>query len=66
MHRKEINHLIGKIQQKGLSLIALELYLKRGKAKVKLGLAKGLKLHDKREIIKKKDFNRESWLRENN
>lgn len=63
MHRKEISHLIGKIQQKGLSLIALELYLKRGKAKIKLGLARGLKLHDKREIIKKKDYNR-SQMRE--
>lgn len=59
MHRKEINRLIGKTQEKNLTLIPTKIYLKDGKAKVELGLGKGKKLHDKREIIKKRDLDRE-------
>jgi len=59
MHRKEIDKLIGKIQQKGLTLLPLSLYIKNGRAKVELGLARGKKLHDKRETIKKRDLDRE-------
>lgn len=63
LHRKEIDRLIGKIQQKNLTLIPLKIYLKNGRAKIELGLARGKKLHDKREAIKKRDLDRE--VREN-
>lgn len=59
MHRREIDRLIGKLREKGLSLIPLRLYFKDGRAKVELGLAKGKKLHDKRESIKDRDSKRE-------
>ena len=59
MHRKEIDHLIGKINEKNLTLIPTKIYLKDGKAKIELGLARGKKLHDKREVIKKRDLNRD-------
>jgi len=58
MHKSEINKLIGKTQQKGLTLIPLRLYLKNGRAKIELGLGRGKKLHDKRETIKKRDTER--------
>lgn len=58
-HREEINRLTGRINQKGLTLIPLRLYFKKGKAKIELGLAKGKKLHDKREVLKKKADERE-------
>lgn len=60
LHRTEINKLIGKTQQKGLTLIPLRLYLKHGRAKIELGLGHGKKLHDKRETIKKRDLARET------
>lgn len=59
MHRTEINKLIGKTQQKGLTLIPLKIYLKNGRAKIALGLGRGKKLYDKREDIKKKDLKRQ-------
>jgi SsrA-binding protein len=60
LHRKEINKLLGKTQQQGLTLIPLRIYFsKRGLAKVELGLAKGKKQHDRRESIKKRDASRE-------
>lgn len=59
LHRKEIDRLIGKIQQKNLTLVPLKIYLKNGRAKIELGLARGKKLHDKREAIKKRDLDRE-------
>lgn len=59
MHRSEISKLIGKTQQKNLTLIPLSVYIKRGKAKFELGLGRGKKLHDKRETIKKRDLDRE-------
>lgn len=59
MHRKEIDKLIGQTQQKGLTLLPLSLYIKKGRAKVELGLARGKKLHDKRETIKRRDLDRE-------
>jgi SsrA-binding protein len=59
LHRFEINRLIGYTQQKGLSLIPLNVYLKRGKVKVELALAKGKKLYDKREDVAKRDAKRE-------
>ena len=52
LHRKEINKLLGKTQQKGLTLIPLRIYFsERGQAKVELGLAKGKKQHDRRDSI---------------
>lgn len=59
LHKTEISKLIGKTQEKGLTLLLLSIYLKRGFAKVELGLGKGKKLHDKREVIKQRDIERE-------
>jgi SsrA-binding protein len=60
LHRKEINKLIGKTQQKGLTLIPLRIYFsKQGKAKVELALAKGKKQYDRRETIKAREAGRE-------
>ena len=59
LHRKQINRLYGKIREQGYSVIPLRLYFKNGLAKVEIGLAKGKKLYDKREDMKKKDSNRE-------
>lgn len=60
LHKKEITSLIGKTQEKGLSLIPLSLYITRGKAKLEVALAKGKKLYDRREEIKKRDLNRQT------
>jgi SsrA-binding protein len=60
LHRKEINKLIGKTQQKGLTLIPLRVYFsKQGRAKVELALAKGKKQYDRRESIKAREAGRE-------
>lgn len=60
LKKREILKLVGKIQEKGYSLIPLKMYFnERGLAKVVLGLAKGKKLYDKRESLKKKDTDRE-------
>jgi SsrA-binding protein len=58
-HRREIDRLIGKVSQRGLTLIPLRLYFKKGVAKVELGLAKGKKIYDHREEIKRKIVKRE-------
>jgi SsrA-binding protein len=59
LHRKEIRRLIGAVEREGLTLIPLELYFKKGKAKVALALGKGKKLHDKRETERQRDADRE-------
>lgn len=59
MHQREIDSLIGKKSQEGLTIVPIRLYLKRGKVKVEIGLAKGKKKHDKRQDIKEKDEKRE-------
>ncbi len=59
LHRKEIKKLIGKTQEKGLTLVPLKLYFKRGKVKVELAMARGKKLHDKRHTIAKRDADRD-------
>jgi SsrA-binding protein len=59
LHKTEIRRLIGKIQEKGFTLIPLRLYFSEGKAKVELGLAKGKKLYDKRETLKRKAVERD-------
>ena len=59
LHRREIRRLIGAVERQGLTLIPLELYFKKGVAKVALALAKGKKLHDKRDTEKERDAERE-------
>ena len=59
LHRKEINKLWGNLTQKGLTLIPLKIYFKKGKAKVEIGLAKGKRKYEKRESIKEKEAKRE-------
>ena len=59
LHKREIGRLIGAIEREGLTLIPLELYFKRGIAKVALALGKGKKAHDKCEDAKAKDADRE-------
>ena len=60
LHKAEIHKLLGKTQQKGLTLVPLRIYFtKRGYAKVELGLAKGKKLYDRRETIKSREAGRE-------
>ena len=60
LNKSEIRKLIGKIKEKGLTLIPLRLYFKNGKAKVEIALAKGKKVYDKREAIAKRDLQRNS------
>ena len=60
LHKKEINKLMGKIAEKGYTLVPLQVYFKDGRAKVEIGLAKGKKLYDKRQDIAKKDQRREA------
>lgn len=59
LHKKEIRKLIGKVEQEGLTLIPLKMYLKKGLVKLTIALGKGKKLHDKRESIKQRDDKRE-------
>jgi SsrA-binding protein len=59
LHRREINRLMGKVQEQGLTLIPLRLYLRRGLAKLELGLARGRKMHDKRRAIAEREIARE-------
>ncbi|MBP7734754.1 MAG: SsrA-binding protein SmpB [Spirochaetes bacterium] len=59
LHRHEIKRLIGKVQEKGFTLVPLKLYFKNGKVKVELGLARGKAKYDKRDSIKKREVDRE-------
>ena len=59
MKKRELKRLQGKIKEQGLTLIPVKLYSARGKVKVELALAKGTKLHDKRETLKRKTLDRE-------
>ncbi len=59
LHKKEIKKMIGSVERQGLTLIPLELYFKRGRAKVAIALGKGKQNHDKRADIKRKDDERE-------
>jgi len=59
LHKREINRLLGKTAQKGYTLIPLKVYFKNGRVKVEIGVARGKKLYDKREAIKKKEALRE-------
>lgn len=59
LRKREINYLIGKTQQKGLTLVPLKVYTVKGNIKLEFGIAKGKKSFDKRETIKKREANRE-------
>jgi len=59
LHKSEIKKLIGKVNERGFTIVPLKLYFKNSRIKVQIGLAKGKKLYDKRETIKKKDMDRE-------
>jgi len=59
LHRQEISRLAGKTQQKGLTLIPLQIYFEKGFAKVELGVGRGKKLYDKRQTIAERDARRE-------
>ncbi len=59
LHKHEIKKLVGKLQQRGLSLVPLSIYLKKGKIKIELAVGRGKRLVDKRESIKKRTIERE-------
>jgi SsrA-binding protein len=60
MHRREIDRLAAGVLREGLTIVPLRIYFNdRGRAKVEIALAKGKKIHDKRETIKQRDWNRE-------
>ena len=59
LNRKEINKLIGQVEQKGLTLVPLKMYLKGSKVKVVIGLGRGTKLHDKRDSLKRRQDERD-------
>ena len=59
LNRKEINKLIGRINQDGLTIIPIKMYFSKGKVKVQIAVAKGKKLYDKRQVKKTRDWNRE-------
>ena len=58
-HRSEIDRLVGLVERKGYTLVALSAYWSRGRAKLKLGIAKGKKAHDKRASVKDRDWKRD-------
>jgi SsrA-binding protein len=59
MHKDQIRRLIGKVEQKGHTLVPIQLYWKGGRAKVEIALAKGKATHDKRDVIKEREGKRE-------
>ncbi len=59
MHRRELRKLVGQVEQKGLTLVPLDLYFRRGIAKVTLALVRGKQLHDKRDDVRKRETQRE-------
>jgi SsrA-binding protein len=59
LHSEEISKLIGKVEQRGYTLVPLNFHYKNGRVKCEIGLAKGKKMHDKRETEKKRDWERE-------
>ena len=60
LHKAEINKMLGKVKEKGISIVPLKVYLKGSLMKIEIGLAKGKKLYDKRDDIAKKDQQREA------
>ena len=59
LHRKELNTLMGRVEQKGLTIVPLSLYWKRNRVKAEIALAQGKKLHDKRAVDKDRDWQRQ-------
>lgn len=59
LHRQEIRRLVGKIQERGLTVIPLRMYFKSGRAKVEIAVAKGKRLYDKREVKRRETVDRE-------
>jgi SsrA-binding protein len=59
LHAREITRLVGKISEKGLTVVPLKLYFKDGRVKIELGLARGRKLHDKRAALREREVRRE-------
>ena len=59
LHRREIQRLMGKVQEKGFTLVPTRLYLKGGRAKIEIALARGKRLYDKRQAIAKRDSDRQ-------
>jgi SsrA-binding protein len=59
LHKREILKLLGKVQQKGFTIIPLRVYFKNGRVKVEIALAKGKKLHDRREELRERDIRRQ-------
>jgi SsrA-binding protein len=59
LNKREINKLIGRINQEGLTIVPTKLYFVKGKVKIQIAVAKGKKLYDKRQVKKKRDWNRE-------
>ena len=60
LHREEIRKLVGRVSEKGLTLVPVRMYLKHGRVKIALALAKGKQTHDKRETIKRREIDRET------
>ena len=60
LHREEIRKLTGKVAEKGLTLVPLRMYFKKGRVKLALALAKGKQMHDKRETIRRREVDRET------
>ena len=58
LHKKEINYLLGKISQKGLTILPVKIYIKNGRVKLEIALARKFKKHDKREKIKERESKR--------
>ena len=62
LNKREINKLMGRVNREGFTLIPTKLYFKKGKAKVEIAVAKGKKQYDKRQVKKKRDWNREKAI----
>ena len=62
MHRQEIMRLLGKVKEKGFSLVPLKMYLNGSLVKVEIGLVKGKQLYDKKKAIAEKDAEKTSWI----
>ncbi|MEE2636048.1 MAG: SsrA-binding protein SmpB [Acidobacteriota bacterium] len=60
LHKREIRKLIGKVVERGMTLVPVRMYFKRGRVKVALSLAKGKRVHDKRETLRQREADREA------
>ena len=60
LHRHELNKLAGQVREKGLTVVPLQMYFKKGRVKVQIALVKGKQAHDKRETIRRREIDRET------